>query len=130
MKKTAKLFLIGLLIPIACFSQTTYPKIVNDSLIVVTPQQLKTTNLIFLEHNKLLKENELLNKKIETLNAINNIWQVSDSVKTANIRSCLININNLQTQNTELSTKLKRYKTVSFCGFGLSLGLLTYLLFK
>lgn len=130
MKKTAKLFLIGLLIPIACFSQTTYPKIVNDSLIVVTPQQLKTTNLIFLEHSKLLRENELLNKKIETLNAINNIWQASDSVKTANIRSCLININNLQTQNAELSTKLKRYKTVSFCGFGLSLGLLTYLLFK
>ncbi len=41
-----------------------FPKLTHDSLVVITPQQLKQTNLIFVEHNKLLLENEQLEMEV------------------------------------------------------------------
>ena len=52
MRKILLILLISLFLPMLSFSQTTYPKIVQDSLIVITPQQLKQTNLIFTQHDK------------------------------------------------------------------------------
>lgn len=49
-----------------CSSQNTYPKLVNDSLVVITPQQLKATNLVFLEHKKLRLENVELRSQVSS----------------------------------------------------------------
>lgn len=46
------------------FSQTTYPHILSDSLVVITANQLKTTNLIFLEHAELEELNQKLNTQL------------------------------------------------------------------
>ena len=58
MKIRKLLLCLMILLPTYSFSQTT-------STITITPEQLKTTNLIFLEHEKYTKEVPLLNKKIE-----------------------------------------------------------------
>lgn len=57
------LFLVFFLLVIACnysFSQSIY----QDSLVLITKQQLKLTNLIFLEHDKFKKEINLLDLQI------------------------------------------------------------------
>jgi hypothetical protein len=66
-----------ILLPICSFSQTI-------STITITPEQLKTTNLIFLEHKKYSEEVPLLEKKVETLEAINKSWIHTDSIRKAN----------------------------------------------
>ena len=77
------LFLISLSIPILCSSQTIYQNSKGDTLITITPSQLKTTNLIFVEHKHLKIENNLLNEKItqlELLNSnLNNISTLKDN---------------------------------------------------
>ena len=75
MKKRKLLLLLMTLLPICSFSQAT---------LTITPEQLKTTNLIFLEHKKLFEEVPLLNSKIETLEKINTSWLHTDSIRKAN----------------------------------------------
>lgn len=63
-----------------CFSQNTWNQ---DSVVTITSKQLKEANLIFIEHKKLLKENNLLYKQIDNyrkdsclliqLDSINNV---------------------------------------------------------
>ena len=61
------LFLISLLTMTTSFSQTISITTENDTMICITPQQLKTANLIFLEHDKLNKENEVMQSQINAL---------------------------------------------------------------
>lgn len=75
MKKRSLILWLMILLPIWSFSQTT---------LTITKEQLKTTNLIFLEHEKFSKEIPLLNKKIETLEKINKSWQHTDSIRKVN----------------------------------------------
>ena len=77
MRKRKLLLWLMILLPICSFSQTT-------STITITPEQLKTTNLIFLEHKKYSEEIPLLEKKVETLEAINKSWIHTDSIRKAN----------------------------------------------
>ena len=77
MKIRKLLLCLMILLPTYSFSQTT-------STITITPEQLKTTNLIFLEHEKYTKEVPLLNKKIETLEEINKSWLHTDSIRRIN----------------------------------------------
>jgi hypothetical protein len=70
----------------ASFSQTTYPKIYNDSLIVITQQQLKLTDKIFLEHEKLLEENYLFTNQIKNLEKINENDLKIDSLRRTQIK--------------------------------------------
>lgn len=105
---------------ISCFSQDIYPKKLNDSLVVITADQLKQTNLIFLEHSKLSNENKLLYDKINLLDSLNSNYVKIDSINT-------IKINNL---NKELKAKSKKsYKGYIIGGgagtiLGLILGIL------
>ena len=92
------------LLPIYSFSQTT-------STITITPEQLKTTNLIFLEHEKYSKEIPLLENKIEILENINNTWIHTDSIRKVNelqyssvIKNDSIKINKLQNVNKTSKT--------------------------
>ena len=61
------LFLMSLLMTTMSFSQSTSTHITRDSMVLITPQQLKTANLIFLEHEMLSKENEVLESQINAL---------------------------------------------------------------
>ena len=103
MKRKILLYLTTLL-PIYSFSQTT-------STITITPEQLKTTNLIFLEHEKYSKEIPLLENKIEILENINNTWVHTDSIRKINelqynsvIKNDSIKINKLQNVNKTSKT--------------------------
>lgn len=111
------LFLLNLLIPIASFSQNIYPKILNDSLVVITQQQLKQTNLIFIEHNKYSKITPLLENKIKLLNK--NL-ELNDSIYN-------IQINVLE---QKLNTKNKQYNKLKFWGLGINLSLILFLILK
>ena len=119
------------------FSQTTYPKLTSDSLIVITPQQLKATNLIFLEHKKLKLEVPELNKQIVSYESLINSYAKSDSLKNSQIDE-LTNYMEVSEQVREnqlreinkLKSKNQLYKGLSIGGVTVSVMLLITLLIK
>lgn len=112
-----------LLVSSLAFSQSTYPKVTKDSLIVITPFQLRKTNLIFLEHSKLKLEVEELNKQIidyesmiDYCKKLSNNKQVQiDSLLNGYHRSQLI-IENKNSIISKQDKKLKVRKTITICG--------------
>lgn len=137
MKRSIILCLLSLLTVIVCFSQSTYPLILNDSLIVISPIQLKQTNLIFLEHKKLSLENSELKIQNENYGKLIFNYQVSDSVKNGQI-SLLTNslgeynsiIEEQRVQIGKLQSSKKLYKGIAVGGVTISLGLLILLIVK
>lgn len=119
------------------FSQTTYPKLTSDSLIVITPQQLKATNLIFLEHKKLKLEVPELNKQIISYESLINSYAKSDSLKNSQIDE-LTNYMEVSEQVKEnqlreinkLKSKNQLYKGLSIGGVTISVIFLITLLIK
>lgn len=119
------------------FSQTTYPKLTSDSLIVITPQQLKATNLIFLEHKKLKLEVPELNKQIVSYESLINSYAKSDSLKNSQIDE-LTNYMEVSEQAREnqlreinkLKSKNQLYKGLSIGGVTVSVIFLITLLIK
>lgn len=118
MKKIVILSLISLLIPIVCFSQNTYnyPKILNDSLVVITHSQLKEANLIFLDHSNLKILNNIQKQKINIYKRLELEYKLNDSIKTKQI--CVlqntINDNNkiIDSLNSTINKKQKKLKRV------------------
>ena len=106
MKIRKLLLCLMILLPTYSFSQTT-------STITITPQQLKTTNLIFLEHEKYTKEVPLLNKKIETLEKINKSWLHTDSIRRINEKQYNTIIKKDSIKITQLQSSRKKYKVVT-----------------
>ena len=74
-KKLLLLCLI-LTVPISSFSQDT---------LKITSEQLRTTNLIFVEHKKFSEEIPLLNQQISNLEQINKSWEQTDSVRQSQL---------------------------------------------
>ena len=64
MKKIVTLLLITLLTITTSSSQNISREISVDSTVSITSNQLRYTNLIFVEHEKLLIENSLLNSQL------------------------------------------------------------------
>ena len=106
MKIRKLLLCLMILLPTYSFSQTT-------SIITITPEQLKTTNLIFLEHEKYTKEVPLLNKKIETLEEINKSWLHTDSIRRINEKQYNTIIKKDSIKITQLQSSHKKYKVVT-----------------
>ena len=106
MKIRKLLLCLMILLPTYSFSQTT-------STITITPEQLKTTNLIFLEHEKYTKEVPLLNKKIETLEEINKSWLHTDSIRRINEKQFNAIIKKDSIKITQLQSSHKKYKVVT-----------------
>lgn len=106
MKIRKLLLCLMTLLPTYSFSQTT-------STITITPEQLKTTNLIFLEHEKYTKEVPLLNKKIETLEKINKSWLHTDSIRRINEKQYNAIIKKDSIRITQLQSSHKKYKVVT-----------------
>lgn len=106
MKIRKLLLCLMILLPTYSFSQTT-------STITITPEQLKTTNLIFLEHEKYTKEVPLLNKRIETLEKINKSWLHTDSIRRINEKQYNTIIKKDSIKITQLQSSRKKYKVVT-----------------
>lgn len=106
MKIRKLLLCLMILLPTYSFSQTT-------STITITPEQLKTTNLIFLEHEKYTKEVPLLNKKIETLEKINKSWLHTDSIRRINEKQYNTIIKKDSIKITQLQSSRKKYTVVT-----------------
>ena len=85
MKRIVLLLCISLLTVIVCSSQTIYPRILNDSTVLITNQQLKQTNLIFLEHQKFKNVNKELNTQIINYKKLVDNYEQQDSLYNAKI---------------------------------------------
>ena len=132
MKRRKIASLIMMLVPICSFSQhissptltdTIHLSIpVNESeLVTITAKQLKTANLIFLEHEKLSKEVPLLNEKISNLEKINSIWQHTDSIRKSNELKYIETINNNNSKIKQLKKDKKILLGTSFTSIALFL---------
>ena len=102
----------------------------GDSLVLITTDQLKQTNLILLEHDKLSKENVLLNKKIEYQEEIITNYAKIDSLN-------ILKQQELNNQITSLQSEIKKKSKVSLRngiliggGIGIAVTSLVFLLIR
>ena len=87
-------------------------------MIVITPTQLKQTNLIFNEHSKLLKENKILNGIISDYSKIVVSYKTLDSLNNTKISNYQQEID--KTKETLKKSKFwNRVKTWTICGISL-----------
>lgn len=128
MKRIAILFLIILLQTTTSSSQIIW----NDSVIGITPIQLKTTNLIFVEHEKLLKENSLLKIQLDNYTKDNQLLTQTDSIRTIQLKGYkdldTQNKKQIEQLNKDLSRKKRELTVWKIGGLGISVGLLLWLL--
>lgn len=120
-----------------CSSQNTYPKLTNDSLIVITPQQLKATNLIFLEHKKLKLEIPELNKQIASYESLIKSYEQTDSVRNAQVERLMLHaevseqvMQNQLREINKLESKNKLFKGLTIGGVTVSVILIATLLLR
>ena len=120
-----------------CSSQNIYPKLVNDSLVVITPQQLKATNLIFLEHKKLKLEVPELNKQIASYESLIKSYEQTDSVRNAQVKRLMLHaevseqvMQNQLREINKLESKNKLFKGLTIGGVTVSVILIATLLLK
>jgi len=99
----------------------------QDSTVLITAQQLKKTNLIFLEHKKLLNENKLLYQQINNYKLDNLTLNQIDSLKTLQLSEYKTKVNIL---NQEIAKKNKSILLLKIGGVSVSIGLLLVLLLK
>lgn len=104
---------------ILCSSQNTYPKILNDSLIVITNDQLKQTNLIFVEHSKFKEENRELYNQLNNYNALIDNYKQIDSLQIGEIKELKIRNDNLEKMYNEKIRSVTKKKNYIIAGSGL-----------
>ena len=132
MRKKVILFLLSLLIPILSFSEDTYPQLLSDSLVVITPSQLKTTNLIFLEHRKFKLENEELRLQTAKYKQLYSNCLVMDSINSTISEELkaelLIRDEELRRQMQTVSRQKKQMKAITIGGVTISVALLLFII--
>lgn len=128
MKKRLGIFLISLLLTTYTFSQNTYPKLLNDSLIIITSKQLKATNLIFMEHKKLKLEVPMLYNQINDYKNIIVNYKKSENNYENHILVYKEYSNNIINEQAVKIHKLKKYNKILCVGF-VSLSLITVVLY-
>lgn len=116
MKRSVILLVISLLTTIATFSQNTYPKNIGDSLVVITSEQLKQANLIFLEHSYLLDENNILVNKIDLQNELILNYHKMDSINRANVIKLSNELDFSKSKIDRLNKQLNNHKTYFWIG--------------
>lgn len=94
------------------FSQTTWkPKMINDSLIVITSSQLKQTNLIFLEHKKLKLTVSELSNQVSNYQLLYNNSLKKDSLYNQSISNMIVEIQQKDLQIQDQAVKINKQKT-------------------
>ena len=134
MRRILIILLISIFQKTLCFSQTIYPKIVSDSLVLITSSQLKQTNLIFAEHQKLKSMNVQINTKFGLQEEISSMFNQSAMIKDLQIANLEtindINKSTLLNINKELNQYKKKQKLLVIGGCTISASLALLLLFK
>lgn len=104
---------------------------------VITPQQLKHTNLIFLEHRKLSKEVDLLIQQVNGLETVNKNLVAMDSLRLSQLNRCMLQadindqvINSLNIQLAKKEKRVKKLRNLSIGGFTVAAGLFAVLFIK
>ena len=123
-----------MLMRIMCFSSNTSIPIKQDSIVLITTSDLKYANLIFVEHNKLLKENSLLRQQVTNYLDLNNQLIQIDSLRLQEIteynRLNQNYINQINLLNNEVKKKNQIIKGWVIGGVTVSVGLILSLLLK
>lgn len=105
-----------------------------DSIVYVTPQDIKYANLIFIEHKRLRNDNTLLLEQIENYKGLNYNLQLTDSIRALQISEYSSLNDNYRSQVENLNKDLKRKnRTILYWkvgGITVSAGLLLFLLLK
>lgn len=86
----------------------------NTSTITITSDQLKTANLIFLEHKLSLEKIDILNNQIDNLNNLNEYLILKDSINNNNIEYYKIQYDNLYKEIDIYDNRLNKYKKITF----------------
>lgn len=105
MKRTWLTFFLILIVQICIYSQ-------NTSIITITSEQLRTTNLIFAEHKKFSEQLPLLEEKINNLELINDSWKKSDSIKTGQLYYCKNQLDQANMSIDQLNNTIKIQRNV------------------
>ena len=103
---------------IVCSSQTTYPRILSDSTVIISHKQLKQTNLIFLEHQKYKLINNELDSQIINYKKLVNNYELQDSVYNAKISylNDELNTNSNKIHKQSTTIKIYRYLCIGLVG--------------
>ena len=111
------------------FSVTISNQIEIDS--IVSTSDIKYANLIFIEHDKLLKENSLLYKQLNNYIVLNSQLERTDSLRIKQIEE-LNRIYSIQVENLnkEIHKQNKVIKCWKIGGITISAGLILLLLLK
>lgn len=133
-KRIVILFLTILLVRTTCFSSNTSEVIEQDSTVLITSDQLKSANLIFVEHKKLLEENRLLNLQIQNYQTKTDYLLKTDSLRTAQITNYQYLNESYAARIEDLNKAIKRKnRTITgwkIGGITVSVGLILFLLLK
>lgn len=134
MKKFVILFFLILSMTTMCFSQNISSGIEKDSIVLITPNQLKEANLIFVEHQKLLRENDLLFKQISNYKLDNELLLKTDSLRTLQLRNYEGLTKSYSLKIEQLNKEIKRKNNTLLAwkvgGVTVGVGLLVWLLLK
>lgn len=134
MKKYMIVFFLILLPKTISFSQVISNKINCDSTVLITSKQLKIANLIFIEHDYLLKTNQLLNKQLYNYKLNNELLLQSDSLNRIEIYEYKLLTesynNEIVSLNKQIKNKKKTILALEIGGITISVGLFIWLLLK
>ena len=134
MKKSILTFFLILLATTTSFSQTISNEIKKDSTVLITSDQLKRTNLIFVEHEALLKTNSLLHQQLNNYKLNNDLLLRSDSIHKVEIDKYKLLTESFSSKIASLNKEIKRKDrtilTLKIGGITISSGLLLWLLLK
>ena len=129
-----KIILLICVVAMFCFSKTTLNQTENDSIVCISIQDIKYANLIFAEHNKLMKDNILLSQQIENYKTLTNTLVQVDSLRIEQLNEYSILNQNYQERIEDLNKQIKKKnKTLliwQIGGITVSTSLLLFLLFK
>lgn len=134
MKRITILFLTILLVRTICFSSNTSEAIRQGSTVSITSDQLKYTNLIFIEHKKLLEENKLLLQQVQNYKVKTDYLLTTDSLRVAQISNYKLINREYSMQIENLNKTIKKKDRAVTCwkigGITVSIGLILFLILK
>ena len=134
MKRITILFLTILLVRTICFSSNTSEAIRQGSIVSITSDQLKYTNLIFIEHKKLLEENKLLLQQVQNYKVKTDYLLTTDSLRVAQISNYKLMNREYSMQIENLNKTIKKKDRAVTCwkigGITVSIGLILFLILK
>ena len=134
MRRIVILFLTILLVRTMCFSSNISEVTKQDSTVSITSDQLKYANLIFVEHKKLLEENDLLTQQVQNYQAKTDFLLRIDSLRVVQITNYQLINETYATQIEDLNKAIKRKNRAVTCwkigSITVSIGLVLFLLLK